>query len=260
MNARETLHRYGFMALYTVHHNLLPKAIEYCLEEQHEPWAKDVLDRYERAERGDFDLWLGDKNNMQLLVGYAVLNGRCDIIEKYAPLWPDSHWNYVMCNSYKPNLYPAVHMVMPLPLSVADAAAYAYHGLQQELVVHVIGRKDIKGETITLQNMSWYARSPQTLRNLEEIGLDLSDPMLLYGEITRPRRQRTVITLLQDKCTRLDEIMPNGKTLREMLLSLDSVPSRPRRLELHFWLLDPSIDGRLFSSQRSARLRKTSYP
>jgi hypothetical protein len=211
----------GFVALYTSHRNILIEIIECCRTVRGEPWADDTLDRYERAERGDFGTWLHDSYSMNTLAWYAVHNGYCDIIEKYAPLWSPHTWNCMIAYHYKPSLYPTLGTVMPLSISIGVTSAYIHRGLHREVAVHIIGRKDINGETITLSRVAEHARNLQTLRNLEEIGLDLSDPMLLYKKLISSRGircQRAIITLLQDKCTRLDEIMPNGKTLREMLL------------------------------------------
>lgn len=179
------------------------------------------LEHYERAERGDFDSWLEYGTKLDWLIWYAVSRERCDIIEKYVPRTPHSRWNGILANLYKPRLYPVLHLVMPLPATVYAAVAYMDHDLHHEVAVHILGRGDSNtGKPITLEGIAMVAiqaNKANALRNLEEIGLDLSDPMLLYEALRWRGRGQEVVILLRACCTRLDEVMPDGRTLRQML-------------------------------------------
>jgi hypothetical protein len=90
------------------------------------------------------------------------------------------------------------------------------HGLHREVTVHIIGRDDDFSQTpITLKRLALLCLEPleiSTLERLEEIGLDLDDPELLYETLNIE-----LVTYLHERCTRLDELMPNGQTLRTML-------------------------------------------
>lgn len=188
------------------------------------------LDLYELAEQGDFSYWLTSPIKTQTLALYAVRDGRCDIIEQYAPRVPESpYWNRCLALYYNRALYPILSLVMVLPVSLVDVTRYVRHGLHREVMVHIVGRVDHKsGETITLESIArWFCKSANSvgpLLALESVGLDLGDPSLLYvvleesdflgfcGHAITP-----AIELLRKRCDRLDETMPNGKTLREML-------------------------------------------
>lgn len=182
------------------------------------------LDLYERAERGDFDDWLTRSVGVWRLAFYAARYGRCDIVEKYAPLSSDSGaWNYYVSTFYACSLYPILPLVMPLPIRMNDVIAYLCSGLHREVAVHIVGRTDRKtGKTITLESIALElcktTMAPQRFLDLEEVGLDLDNPKLLYTVLGwNDNPPRSIATLLRERCTKLDELMPNGKRLRKML-------------------------------------------
>lgn len=185
----------------------------------------EQLDRYECAERGDFDYWLTSPDKSRKLILYACENGRCDIIERYLPRLPDDpHWNHCVSAYYKPSLYPILSLVMPLPVTLQDAARYVYKKLHREAALHIVGRashktgKPITLESIVLELCRLYG-TPRWFLDLEGVGLDLSSPNILYTALHEDA-PRSVITLLHERCEQsstLDSMMPNGKTLREMV-------------------------------------------
>lgn len=95
------------------------------------------LELYERAEQLDFDEWTTDLLKTHRLVRYAVREGRCDIIEKYASRAPTTRaWNTFTSSQYQPCLYAVLHLVMPLPASMYDALEYVRRGLHLEVATH----------------------------------------------------------------------------------------------------------------------------
>ena len=126
-----------------------------------------------------------------------------------------------MASVYRPQLYPILHLVMPLPITIHDAVLYLDCGLHHEVMTHILGRSDRNtGKPITLESLALMAiqsNRADALRNLEEIGLDLSDPILLYEALFWCGLGQDVVILLRTHCARLDEVMPDGRTLRQML-------------------------------------------
>lgn len=208
--------------------------IEYCKEVRDGEHPDDQdnhlhlkqLDLYERTERGDFDHWPTDNATVEEIIKYAVRTDRCDVIERYAPHLPDNPlWNYYVSFHYTPFLYTALSSVMPLPVGLGDAVCYVSHGLHNEVALHIVGRRcRLTGEVITLRSIALKLcasyNSSQPLSALEGVGLDLSDPELLYVASLSTFTPDSTITLLRARCERsgtLDAVMPDGKTLREML-------------------------------------------
>ena len=196
-----------------------PSYIEVCkaAHERGEDWPSEHLIKHEQAERLDFDSWGNEPGGVFHLAQRAARNGRCDIIEKYAPRWPTAVWNHAVAMWYAPCLYPILGLVMALPIPyLAAVENYVDKGLHREVAVHIIGRKCGSNEdTITPESIAVRARTAQSLENLGEIGLDLGNPQHLYRALKRNNYEQ--VALLQQHCIRLDEVMPDGKTLREML-------------------------------------------
>lgn len=164
------------------------------------------LELYERAEQLDFDEWTTDLLKTHRLVRYAVREGRCDIIEKYASRAPTTRaWNTFTSSQYQPCLYAVLHLVMPLPASMYDALEYVRRGLHLEVATHIIGRTDCwTGLPITQARVARYALCTNyalvpIYLNLEVIGLDLSDPTLLHEALRLRTRGCPLVRLLQSK-------------------------------------------------------------
>lgn len=223
-----------FPLLYHKGGEQLKQYIEYCRAlKQSEAPRDDVankqladLELYERAEKGDFDGWLERIEFKLAFIHYTVSYRRCDLIEKYAPRLEDhGAWNFHVATEYHPSLYPILHLVMPRDVRAYVAKEYVRHGLHREVAVHILGRNDSStGETLTLASLASQAiRSCDNARvflNLEELGLDLDNPELLYSAMSRCPRNSVAVALLRERCEKagvLDLVMPNGKTLREML-------------------------------------------
>lgn len=162
------------------------------------------LDTYERAEKLDLDDWISSAS--EDLVRYAVMHGRCDIIEKYALIaGPESYWNANVSTRYRPCLYPILHIVMPLEVSIADALDYVKHGLHREVAVHILGRPDVFGKQITLERLMTLDCMEQpggrvsTYKKLEEIGLDLGDPELTREALEHAGDNKELLAFLRSR-------------------------------------------------------------
>lgn len=224
-----------FPLLYRKGGERLEQYIEYCRAlKQSEAPRDDIankqladLELYERAEEGDFDGWLEKIEFKLAFIQYTVSHRRCDLIEKYAPRLEDhGSWNFHVATEYHPSLYPILHLVMPRTVRAHVAKEYVRHGLHREVAVHILGRNDSStGEALTPASLASKAiRSYDNARvflNLEELGLDLGNPELLYSAMGRYPRHSGTIALLRERCEQsgtLDRALPNGKTLREMLI------------------------------------------
>lgn len=158
---------------------------------------------YERTERLNFDDWIGQARDA--LMYYPALHGRCDIIEKYATILPRYEWNAYVSEEYRPCLYPVLHIVMPLAVTAYNALRYVVHGLHREVAVHIIGRKDCFSQMpITPKSIASLACRVTNVRdkiialkNLEEIGLDLDDPDLLWDALNARMPDDELIAFLR---------------------------------------------------------------
>lgn len=224
-----------FPLLYRKGGERLEQYIEYCKAlKQREAPRNDIvskqladLELYERAEEGDFDEWLEKIEFKLAFIHYTVSHRRCDLIEKYAPRLEDhGAWNFHVATEYHPSLYPILHLVMPRDVRAYVAKEYVRHGLHREVAVHILGRNDSStGEALTPVSLASEAikscDNARVFLNLEELGLDLGNPELLYSAMSRCPRNSVAVALLRERCEQsgtLDRTLPNGKTLREMLI------------------------------------------
>lgn len=180
----ELLARTSFSYIYTSSEGVPQQYIDHCravkeglVSDELAPFLLAHLEAYERAERLDFDDWFAGAKTRYQLIRYAVLKGRCDIIDKYVPKIPDPSWSVYVMTWYKPCLYPILHLVMPLPVTVYIALVYVRHGLHLEVATHIVGRRDHHtGELITPESLArcakLYAEEPCVFERLEAIGLD----------------------------------------------------------------------------------------